>query len=165
MGLLGSGRSHGLSSAWDGGLNPMQRRALPRGRTSPTIARQGASRGVQGVEAGRGRGRFSCAVPCLAVLWAEGERAGNEGMAVVSGKWALEGAVGGRAHIFSSAFPVGQPFKPSISPTSSTKSQVMKSAVLPGPQLLLVHFKFFRNGYCRFEPCPILGAPFEPNIL
>lgn len=47
-GLLGSGRSHGLSSAWDGGLNPSQRRALPCGRTSPTLAKQGASHGVQG---------------------------------------------------------------------------------------------------------------------
>ena len=60
------------------------------------------------------------------------------GMAVVSGKWAPEGEVGGRVHIFSSALPVGRPFKPSISPTPSTRSQVMKSAVLPGPQLLLI---------------------------
>jgi len=42
-----SGRSHGLSSAWDGGLNPLECRALPRGRTSPTLAKQGASHRVQ----------------------------------------------------------------------------------------------------------------------
>jgi hypothetical protein len=34
----------------------------------------------------QGEGRFSCAVPCLAVLWADGERAGDNGIAVVSCK-------------------------------------------------------------------------------
>jgi hypothetical protein len=37
----------------------------------------------------RGRGRFSCAVPFLAVLWADGKRTGdddNEGMAVMRDK-------------------------------------------------------------------------------
>jgi hypothetical protein len=127
--------------------------------------RQGVSREAQGVETeGRGAGgRFSCAVPCLAVLWAGRERVGDDGMAFVSGKWVPEGEVGGQAHIFSPALPVGRPFKPSISPTSSTRSQVMKSAVLPGLQLL-IHLKLFRDGYCRFEPCPILAAPFKPIL-
>jgi hypothetical protein len=94
----------------------------------------------RGVETeGRGaRGGSSCAVPCLVVLWAGGEWASDNDMAVMSCKWALEGAVGGRAHIFSLALPVGRSFKPSISPTSSTRSQVMKSAVLLGAQLLIL---------------------------
>jgi hypothetical protein len=107
----------------------MQRRALPRERTSPTLAKQGVSYGVQGVET-EGRGRVSYTVRFLAVLWAGGERVGNNGMAVVSGKWVPEGEVGGWAHIFSPVLPVGRPLKPSISPTSSTRSQVKKSAVL-----------------------------------
>jgi len=43
--------------------------------------------------------RFSCAVPCLAVFWADGEGASDDGMAVVGGKWAQEGEVGGRDHL------------------------------------------------------------------
>lgn len=44
-------------------------------------------RECRGVETGRG-GKFSGAVPFLAVFWADEERAGDDGMAVVSGKWA-----------------------------------------------------------------------------
>lgn len=67
-GLLGSGRLPGLSSALHGmaGLNLFQRRALPRRRTSPTLAK------TRHISRSAGRG----------------ERAGDDGMAVVSGKWA-----------------------------------------------------------------------------
>jgi hypothetical protein len=60
------------------------------------------------------------------------------GIAVVSGKWVLEGEVGGRVYIFSLALPIGRLFKPSISLTPLIRSQVIKSAVLLGPQLLLL---------------------------
>jgi hypothetical protein len=76
-GLLGSGRSHGLSSAWDGGLNPMQRRALPRRWTSPTLARQGASHGVQGVRSRDQKGEVFrlCSVSCGTLGgWGTGRR-------------------------------------------------------------------------------------------
>jgi hypothetical protein len=70
----------------------MQRRALPHERTSPTLARQGASHGMQGVETvhrtGRGRGKFLGAVLFLAVFGVDEERAGDDGMAVVNSKWA-----------------------------------------------------------------------------
>jgi hypothetical protein len=110
------------SALHGGGLNLMQRRALPRGWISPALAKSKAYlTECRKQRPKQGEGRFSCAVPCLAVLWADGERAGDDGMAVVSGKWAPEAAVGGRAHIFSSALPVGRPFKPSVFPTSSKK--------------------------------------------
>jgi hypothetical protein len=107
----------------------MQRRALPREQTSLTLVKQGVSHGVQGVET-KGRGRVLCTMRFLTVLWVDGERVGNDGMVVVSGKWVLEGEVGGRAYIFSPALLVGRLLKPSISPTSLTRSQVMKSAIL-----------------------------------
>jgi hypothetical protein len=124
------------------------------------ISRSAGSRDRKGER----RGKISYPLPFLAVFWADEERVGDDGMAVVNGKMGSEGEVGGGS-IFSSALPVDRPYKPSISPTSSKRSQAMKSAVLPGTQLLLIHFKFFRNGYRRLEPCPISLASFEPNIL
>jgi hypothetical protein len=61
---------------------------LPYKWTSPTLARQGASYGVQGVETGRGRGRgkFLYTIPFLAVFWTDGERAGDNGIVVANGK-------------------------------------------------------------------------------
>jgi hypothetical protein len=102
-------------------------------------------------------------VPFLAVFWADGERAGDDGMAVANGKWA-QSARWKDGPIFTSELPVGRPYKPSVSPTSSTKSQVMKSTILPGPNFFYP-LQIFRHGYCRFELCPILEASFEPNTL
>jgi hypothetical protein len=100
-------------------------------------------------------------VPFLAVLWADGERAGDGGMAVVSGKWAQKARLEGDLR---SALPVGRPYKPSVSPTSK-KPGGHEIQQFCRTQLLPIHFKFFRHGYCRFESCPILAAPFEPITL
>jgi cellulose synthase/poly-beta-1,6-N-acetylglucosamine synthase-like glycosyltransferase len=111
---------------------------------------------VQGVE-------FSCTVPFLAVFLADRERAGNSGMAVVNGKW-VQRARWKDGPIFTSVLPIGRLYKPSISPTSSKRLQVMKSTVLPGRQLLST-FEFFYYSYYRFELYPILAASSKSNIL
>src|SRR5450432_3910390 len=113
----------------------MQRRALPRGRTSPALAKARRILWSAGsrTEARGGVIFMRCAVSCDALGgWGAGWRWWHGSCERQMG---TEGEVGGRAHL-RSALSVGRPYNPSISPTPSTISQVMKSAVLPGPQLL-----------------------------
>jgi hypothetical protein len=118
---------------------------------------------TEGRGAGGGFHALCRVLPCFRRM---GNRLAMFGMAVVSGRWALEGEVGGRVHIFSSALPVDRPFKPSISPTPSTRSAGYEiSSFATTPTSYLIYFEFFRHGYCRFELRPILAAPFKPNIL
>jgi hypothetical protein len=85
-----SGKLHG-AQLWHGTADQIsdQRRTLPCERTTRTLAKQGASLG----SAGSDFPALNCFL-CYA-RWMEG-RAGDNGMAVASGKWA-QGEVGERA--------------------------------------------------------------------
>ncbi len=78
------------------------------------------------------------------------DRAGNNGMAVVSGKWA-QGEVGGRPYISC----VSPPFQ---------KAQFILLH-FRRTDFFYPYFKFFHNGNSRLRSCSILAAPFEPSIL
>jgi hypothetical protein len=134
-------------------LNPSQRRVLSRERTSPTLAKQGASNEVQGVETGTWRVIFMRGTVSCGVLggWE------HDSMAVVRGEWAWR-ARWGDGPVFVQRLPVGGRFQPSIISPASGKVQAVKSGNFAGPTSS-IHFKFAGHGYFRFESCPILAAP------